>query len=80
MAKFSLTTMEGWIEVIATARYIVNSTAPGDCCYMSEDTIEAIKLLAEITQIQSLWMAKALIDAKKIEKDIEEAKEAQARV
>lgn len=72
--------MEGWIEVIATARYIVNSTAPGDCCYMSEDTIEAIKLLAEITQIQSLWMAKALIDAKKIEKDIEEAKEAQARV
>lgn len=71
--------MEGWIEVIATARYIVNSTAPGDCCYMSEDTIEAIKLLAEITQIQSLWMARALIDAKKIEKNIEEAKEAQAK-
>lgn len=71
--------MEGWIEVIATARYIVNSTAPGDCCYMSEDTIEAIKLLAEITQIQSLWMARALIDAKKIEKDIEEAMEAQAK-
>lgn len=79
MAKKSLTTLEGWIEVIATARYIVNSTAPGDCCYMSEDTIEAIKQLAEITSIQSLWMARALQEAKKIEKNIEEAKEAQAR-
>ena len=39
MEKTPLTNWFGWAEVVGTARFIVNSTAPGDCCFMSEDSI-----------------------------------------
>lgn len=67
-----LTNWYGWVEVIATARYIVNNTAPGDCCYMNEDSIEAMKLLASITPLQSAHMARALREAIQEEKELEE--------
>lgn len=76
MAKFSLTNWFGWAEVVGTARYIVNSTAPGDCCYMSEDTIETIKKLAELTPMQQAFMAEALQKAEQLEAEIATAKEA----
>ena len=73
-----LTNWHNWIDVIATARYIVNNTAPGDCCYMSEESIEAMKLISQITSIQASYMAEALQRAIKAEKDLEKyAKEAQ---
>lgn len=53
----------GWAEVVGTARYIINSTAPGDCCYMSEDSIETLRKLAELTPMQQAFLAKALQDA-----------------
>lgn len=67
-----LTNWHNWIDVIATARYIVNTTAPGDCCYMSEDSIEAMKCLANLTSIEASFMADALQRAIKAEKDLEE--------
>lgn len=77
--KNNLTHHHGWIEVVATARYIVNNTAPGDYCYMSEDSIEAMKALASITFIQANFMAKAMRDAIECETGLEKyAEEAQA--
>lgn len=70
--NLNLTHWHDWIEVIATARYIVNNTAPGDSCYMSEDCIEAMKCLAKLTSIETSYMADALAKAIKAEKDIEE--------
>lgn len=79
--KNNLTKRFDWIEVVATASYIVNTTAPGDCCYMSADSIEAMKALASITSVQATFMAKAMRDAIECEKDLEKyAKEAQARI
>lgn len=70
--NLNLTNWRDWIEVIATARYIVNNTAPGDCCYMSEDSIEAMKCLAKLTSIEASYMAHALEKAIKAEKHLEE--------
>lgn len=72
MKKLPLTNWHNWIEVIATARYIVNSTAPGDCCYMSEDSIEAMKALSQLTALQASYMAEALQRATEAEKSLEE--------
>lgn len=70
--KIDLTNWRDWTEVIATALYIVNSTAPGDCCYMSEDSIEAMKCLAKLTAIEASYMANALVKAIRAEKHREE--------
>lgn len=83
--NLNLTNWFDWIEVIATARYIVNNTAPGDCCYMSADSIEAMKALASITSVQATFMAKAIEIALDVEKHLAEfkaqmAKEAQETV
>lgn len=69
-----LTNWSGWIDVIATAKYIVNSTAPGDCCYMSEDSIEAMKALSQLTALQASYMAEAVQRATEAEKILEEYK------
>lgn len=79
MDKFPLTNWFGWAEVVGIARYIVNSTAPGDCCFMSESTIEAIKKLAELTPLQQAFLANALQEAEKLQAEIDKAEEAQAR-
>lgn len=79
MDKLPLTNWFGWAEVVGTARYIVNSTAPGDCCYMSEDTIETMRRLAELTPMQQAFLAKALQDAESLQANIDKAEEARAR-
>lgn len=79
MDKSPLTNWFGWAEVVGTARFIVNSTAPGDCCFMSESTIETIKKLAELTPLQQAFLANALLEAEKLQAEIDKAEGAQAR-
>lgn len=79
MEKLPLTNWFGWAEVVGTARYIVNSTAPGDCCFMSESTIETMKQLAELTPMQQAFLAKAMQEAEKLQAEINTAEEARAR-
>jgi hypothetical protein len=79
MEKLPLTNWFGWAEVVGTARFIVNSTAPGDCCYMSEDSIETMKQLAELTPMQQAFLAKAMQEAEKLQAEINTAEEARAR-
>lgn len=79
MEKLPLTNWFGWVEVVGTARYIVNSTAPGDCCHMSEDTIETMKQLAALTPMQQAFLANALQDAESLQANIDKAEEARAR-
>ena len=79
MEKTPLTNWIGWAEVVGTARYIVNSTAPGDCCYMSESTIETMKQFAELTPMQQAFLAKAMQQAEKLQAEINTAEEARAR-
>lgn len=79
MEKLPLTNWFGWTEVVGTARYIVNSTAPGDCCFMSEDTIETMRRLAELTPMQQAFLANALQDAESLQANIDKAEEARAR-
>lgn len=79
MEKLPLTNWFGWAEVVGTARYIVNSTAPGDCCFMSESTIETMKQLAELTPMQQAFLAKAMQEAEKLQAEINTAEEARSR-
>lgn len=79
MEKLPLTNWFGWAEVVGTARFIVNSTAPGDCCYMSEDSIETMRKLAELTPMQQAFLAKAMQEAEKLQAEINTAEEARAR-
>lgn len=79
MEKLPLTNWFGWAEVVGTARYIVNSTAPGDCCFMSESTIETMKQLAELTPMQQAFLANAMQEAEKLQEQINTAEEARAR-
>lgn len=79
MEKLPLTNWFGWAEVVGTARFIVNSTAPGDCCFMSESTIETMKQLAELTPMQQAFLAKAMQEAEKLQAEINTAEEARAR-
>lgn len=74
-----LTNRFGWAEVVGTAKYIINSTAPGDCCYMSEDTIETLRRLAELTPMQQVFLTKALQDAESLQAQIDKAEEARSR-
>ena len=64
-----------WADLSGTARYIVNSTAPGEDCYMSESTIDLFKKLTTLTAEQMFQLAKAMY-----EMESNEAKEAQARI
>lgn len=79
MEKLPLTNWFGWAELVGTARYIVNSTAPGDKCYMSEDSIAMINQLAELTPMQQAFLAKAMQEAEKLQAEINTAEEARAR-
>lgn len=79
MEKTPLTNWFGWAEVVGTARFIVNSTAPGDCCFMSEDSIAIIKMLAELTPMQQAFLANAMQEAEKLQEQINTAEEARAR-
>lgn len=79
MEKLPLSNWFGWAEVVGTARYIVNSTAPGDCCFMSESTIETMKQLAALTPMQQAFLAKAMQEAEKLQEQINTAEEARAR-
>lgn len=79
MEKTPLSNWFGWAEVVGTARFIVNSTAPGDCCYMSEDSIETMRKLAELTPMQQAFLAKAMQEAEKLQAEINTAEEARAR-
>lgn len=79
MEKLPLTNWFSWAEVVGTARFIVNSTAPGDCCYMSEDSIETMKQLAALTPMQQAFLANAMQEAEKLQEQINTAEEARAR-
>ena len=79
MEKLPLTNWFGWAEIVGTARYIINSTAPGDNCYMSEDTIETMRMLAGLTPMQQAFLAKAMQDAEELQAKMDKAEEARAR-
>ena len=64
----------GWAELVGTARFIAENTIDNRC-FMSEDTLEIMKRLAELTPVQQLFLAKGFIDGSKAQSDINEAKE-----
>ena len=56
-----------WADVVGTARYIINTTAPDDKCYMSQNSIDIFKKIAELTPLQILYIAKAIEEADTLE-------------
>jgi hypothetical protein len=64
-----------WADLVGEARYIVNSTAPGEYCYMSESSVDLFRKLTVLTAEQMFQLAKAMY-----EMESNEAKEAQARI
>lgn len=63
----------GWAELVGTARFIAERTTDNQC-FISEDTLEIMKRLAELTPVQQLFLAKGFIDGSKAQRDIDEAK------
>lgn len=78
MEKLPLTNWFGWAEVVGTARFITENTFDNRC-FMSEDSIAIIKMLAELTPMQQAFLAKAMQEAEKLQAEINTAEEARAR-
>lgn len=58
--NFEVTNPFFWADLVGTARYIINSTAPEDSCYMSETSIDLFKKIAELKPVQLAYISSAL--------------------